>query len=189
MLLRLIFISLFLPTIVFSKTFIIDKSHSYIGFKVKYMMLSSVRGDFSEFDAQVTMNAGEITEINSKIEVASISTNNKKRDKHLNSPDFFNSEIYPEIRFKAKKITKIDDDFLASGDLTIHGITKKVSIPFEMTDIFVTDKGNERFGVEAELNINRKDFGIMYSKTMDNGGLVVDDKVTIVLNVQFYSRG
>ncbi|MEK9727239.1 MAG: YceI family protein [Candidatus Margulisiibacteriota bacterium] len=179
------FILMMIPIILFSKVFEIDSTHSYVGFKVKYMMLSNVRGNFSDFSGRLEMVGDEITKIKGQVQVDSISTNNKKRDKHLKSPDFFNAETYPEMRFNSKKVVKNGDQLSMVGQLTIHGISKDVVFPFEKTPVYIGNKGTARFGVEAQLKINRKDYGILYSKKMDNGGLVVDDYVTIILNIQF----
>ena len=174
---------------IYPKQFVIDKTHSYVGFKVKYMMVSNVRGNFLDFSGTIDMDKSAISSIKSTIVVETISTNNKKRDAHLRSDDFFNVELYPNIVFKSKKVIQDEDVQLVLGALTMHGITKHVSIPFTQTDIYTNPDGIQRFGVEASLKINRKDYGILYSKTMDNGGLVVDDYVTIILNVQYVSNG
>ena len=175
---------LLVSIISYSKTFKIDPVHSHVGFKVKYLTLTSVQGRFDAFTGRVSMKNGEISEINGEINVSSINTNNSKRDAHLKSSDFFNLELYPKILFQSSQVVKDGDQYVVLGDLEIHGIRRKVSIPFNATPTIKGTKGNERMGLVGHLKINRKNFGLSYSKKLDNGGLVVDDYVDIELNVQ-----
>ena len=172
----------------FASVFNVDPVHSRVGFKVKYMMLSSVYGQFNEFDGQVILKEGEVSNFIGQINVSSIDTNNAKRDQHLKSADFFNINEYPSIKFRSTKVSKNDVGYIAIGELEIHGIKKQVSIPFELAEPIIDAYGNERFGLTGQIRINRKSFGIMYSKKMDNGGLIVDDFVDIDLNVQFVKK-
>ena len=166
--------------------FKIDKAHSRIGFSVRHMVISKVRGHFTKYTA--TLNYDESNIANSSAEVTidvnSINTENKKRDNHLRSPDFFAVEEYPNITFKSSEIKKDGDNYLATGALTIRGVTKQVSFPFEITGKIVDPWGNTRIGIEGSLKINRKDFGVKWSKVMDGGGLVVSDDVNIDLVIE-----
>ena len=122
------------------------------------------------------------------IKSASINTNNENRDRHLRSPDFFDVEKYSELSFKSKRIERRSDGFLATGDLTIHGVTKEVSMPFKLSAP-VTDPlpaGTKRMLIEAGLKIDRRDFGITWSRLMEGGGLFVGNEVTIDINVEAY---
>ena len=178
-----------LSTVLFSAEFKIDSKHSHVGFKVRYMMLTSIKGQFKSFDGKVILNEnGEIDKINGSIDVNSIETFDKKRDAHLKSDAFFNAKLYPSITFETIKIVKIDNSYIALGKLNIHGISKKVSIPFKLSEKIVDIYGNERMGIEGAIRINRKEYGIMYSEKMDNGGLVVDDHVDLELNVQLIKQ-
>ena len=183
-LLSLIFIIAF-AIIAQSSEFNVDASHSHVGFKVRYMMLTSVQGQFNEFKGRVIFaENGDVDMITGNIVVSSIDTNNKKRDAHLKSDDFFNAKVYPEIKFVSDKIHRNDIGFTAIGQLEIHGITNNVSIPFTLTNSLVDIYGNERIGLTGGLRINRKEEGSMYSRKIDNGGLVVDDYIDIELNIQ-----
>ncbi len=165
--------------------FKIDSTHSHVGFKVRYMMLSSIRGHFKKFNGKVHFDKnGELIQISGSIDVDSIETLNKKRDQHLKSDSFFNVDLYPEIKFNSLKIIKEDSGFIALGNLEIHGISKKVTIPFNLSDKIIDGDGNERVGIVGAIRINRKKYGIMYSEKMDNGGHIVDDHVDLELNVQ-----
>lgn len=165
-------------------TFKIDQDHSFVGFKVKYLTLTSVQGRFDEFVGEVIMNNDLIESIKGEIFVKSISTNNKKRDAHLKSSDFFNLELYPKIKFSTSQVTKDEDQYIALGELEIHGIKRNVSIPFNATNPLVQLNGKTTIGLTGKLRINRKKYGLNYSKKLDNGGLVVDDYVDIELNIQ-----
>lgn len=161
----------------------IDKAHSRIGFSVKHMVISTVRGEFSEYDASVVFDEKDVTKstLEGTIKVASINTNNERRDGHLKGADFFDVENYPEIKFKSSKVEKKGDKYVMHGDITMRGVTKHIDIPFTIVGTVTDPGGNIRIGIEAELTINRKDFGVSWHKTLDNGGLVVSDEVKIEL--------
>ncbi|HDL17922.1 MAG TPA: polyisoprenoid-binding protein [Bacteroidetes bacterium] len=163
--------------------YMIDKAHTRVGFAVKHMVLSTVRGDFKEYSGKIYFDENDVTKstVEGTIQVASINTGDEKRDKHLLSPDFFDVKKYPEITFKSKKIQKQSKNYVMIADLTMHGVTKEVQVPFKVLGIINDPMGNKRIGIEAKFKINRKDYGVSWSKTMDNGGLVVSDDVTIEL--------
>ena len=163
--------------------YMIDKAHTRVGFAVKHMVLSTVRGDFKEYSGKIYFDENDVTKstVEGTIQVASINTEDEKRDKHLLSPDFFDVKKYPEITFKSKKIQKQSKNYVMIADLTMHGVTKEVQVPFKVLGIINDPMGNKRIGIEAKFKINRKDYGVSWSKTMDNGGLVVSDDVTIEL--------
>lgn len=165
-------------------TFSIDKPHSYVGFEVKYMMLSNVKGNFQEFQGFIEIEEDEIVKINGSIEAKSINTSNEKRDKHLRSDDFFNVEEYKMIYFETREMKKTEEGYVAIGQLEMHGIKKMVSIPIKVTDIMIDANGKKRLGVSGRLTINRRDYGITYSKKLDGGGLVIGDEVNIELMIQ-----
>lgn len=168
-----------------AETYTIDPVHSSMGFAVTHMMVSSVQGKFKEFNGAIQLDEKNIE--NSSVEVtiktASISTDNEKRDGHLRSPDFFDVEKHPEITFRSSKVEKKDDGYVATGQLTIRGVTKEVQLPFKLRGPVKIGDG-KRIGVKAGLNLNRQDYGVSWSKSLDGGGLVVSDEVEIDLNVE-----
>ena len=168
-------------------TFVIDKAHSAATFKIKHMM-ANVTGKFAEFSG--TVNANRETPANSSVEftiqAASISTNTPDRDKHLRSSDFFDVEKYPTITFKSVRVvpTKTPDTFNVSGDLTMHGVTKRITIPVVFNGIAKDPKGNERAGFELNTTLDRKEYGITWNKTLDPGGFLLSDDVIITIDIE-----
>jgi polyisoprenoid-binding protein YceI len=162
-----------------------DPVHTSIAFHVKHLMVSDVRGEFKTYTATITLDPKNVE--NSSVEVTidapSISTNNEKRDGHLKSPDFFDVEKYPTITFKSKKIVKKGDGWVAVGDLTMRGVTKEIELPFTLTGPVNLGPASV-IGVSAATEINRQDFGVSWNKSLDNGGVVVSDKVRIEIEVE-----
>jgi polyisoprenoid-binding protein YceI len=169
-------------------TWQIDPAHSNVSFSVRHMMVSNVRGEFSKVSG--TIEGDEKTPaqavINATIDAASIDTREEKRDTHLKSADFLDVATYPTITFKSKKIEPSGTgQFKVTGDLTLHGVTKEVVL--DVSDVTAPIKdpmGKTRAGAHAATRINRKDFGINWSKTMDGGGLMVGDDVNISVDVE-----
>jgi polyisoprenoid-binding protein YceI len=168
------------------KKWTIDAAHSEIGFSVKHMMISKVKGSFTSFDAEVEANEEDLNGalIDFKIDVASINTNNKDRDNHLRSADFFDAESHPHITFKANDIVKKDDEYELTGDLTIKGITRPATFEVEYGG-----KGTNPWGVEvvafsAEGKVNRKDFGLTWNQALETGGVMVGEDIKISLELE-----
>lgn len=168
------------------KKWTIDPAHSEIGFSVKHMMISKVKGSFTSFDADVEANEEDLTNalIDFKIDAASINTNNTDRDNHLRSADFFDAEQYPHITFKANEIVQKDDEYELNGDLTIKGVTRPATFEVEYGG-----KGTNPWGVEvvafnAEGKINRKDFGLTWNQSLETGGVLVGEDIKISLELQ-----
>ena len=161
----------------------IDKSHSRLGFAVKHMVISTVRGEFNDYDGVIFFDEDDITQssVAGTIKVASINTANERRDEHLRSGDFFDAENHSEITFKSKRVVKNGGEYAMIGDLTIRGVTREVEVPFRVTGTLVDPWGAKRVGVEAGFTINRKDYGVAWNKALDNGGLVVSEEVEIEL--------
>jgi polyisoprenoid-binding protein YceI len=164
-----------------------DPDHSRIRFKVKHMMIADVHGEFTEFDAAVKFDENEVA--NSKVEVTiktpSLTTYNEKRDSHLKSPDFFEIEKYPTITFKSTKIEKSGDYLKITGDLTIHGTTKEVVFDVEDLSQAVKDPwGGWRMAASATGTINRYDFGLKWNVSLETGGVLVGEKVTMMIEVE-----
>lgn len=167
-------------------TYQIDPAHTSIGFAVRHLVLSKVKGNFKEFAGSIVYDEEDITRssVDVTIQADSINTENAKRDKHLRSPDFLDAEKFPTLTFKSKRIEKRPDGLVAVGDLTIHGVTREVAMPFTILGKVVDPWGDTRIGAEASLTINRHDYGVSWSKRMDSGGLVVGDDVEIEISVE-----
>jgi polyisoprenoid-binding protein YceI len=185
-------IALALPTFAFASTWTIDQDHSNIGFKVKHLMISNVKGNFDKHSGTVEINDKDITK--SKVEVSidtnSINTNVQKRDEHLRSADFFDVTKYPAMTFVSKKVAKAGKDKLkVTGDLTLHGITKEVVLDVEGPTKESKDPwGNIRKGATATTKINRKDFGLAWNKALETGGVVVGDEILITLEIEMIKK-
>jgi len=181
-----------LPALSQAATWQIDPEHSSVQFKVRHLMVSNVKGEFSRFNGVVAIDDQDITRSNVKvnIETASIDTKVAKRDEHLKSADFFDVTKYPAMTFASRKVVKAGDGRLkVSGDLTLHGVTREVTLDVEGPTAEVKDPwGNTRRGATATTKINRKDFGLNWNKALETGGVVVGDDVTITLEVEMIKK-
>ena len=165
----------------------IDPAHSNVQFGVRHMMISTVRGKFTKFTATATGDEKDAAHagVQASIDVASIDTGDEKRDGHLKSPDFFDAEKFPTITFKSTKVEAAGDRrFKVHGDLTMHGVTKPVVLDVEATPEVKGMRGETRAGARATTKVNRTDFGISWSKSMDGGGVVVGDEVEVTIDVE-----
>lgn len=163
-----------------------DVSHTLVGFSARHFVITKVRGKFNDFAATITYDENDITRsaMTGTIKVASIDTDNEKRDNHLRSADFFDAEKFPEIMFQSKRVEKKEQNHVLIGDLTMRGVTKEIAVPFTVTEKITDPQGKTRIGFEAHLRLNRQDFGIAWNKTMDSGGLVVSDTIDIEIIVE-----
>jgi len=169
-------------------TWEIDASHSTLGFGVKHLMVSTVRGQFNSFKAsmQTTGDDPATAKITVSIDAASIDTGVAKRDEHLRSADFFEVAKFPTITFVSRNVEKTATGLKVTGDLTMRDVTKEVVLDVSEIVGPVKDPwGNSRVGAYATMALNRKDFGLKYSAAMETGGLVVANEVALVLDVQF----
>ncbi len=170
-------------------TWTIDPVHSVAEFKVKHMMISNVKGHFSKLSGTLTLDESNITgsKVEAGIDVASIETRDPQRDAHLKSADFFDVEKFPTMGFKSTSIKRTGDGELAvEGDLTIHGVTRKVTFAVEGPTPAAKDPwGNTRVGISATTKISRKDFGLTWNAALETGGILVGDEAVITLDVQF----
>jgi polyisoprenoid-binding protein YceI len=164
----------------------IDGNHSSIGFTVKHMVVTKVKGGFDEFAGTILYDEKDITKssVSVTIKTASVDTNTPKRDDDLRSPNFFDATKYPEITFTSRRVEKSGDGYTAVGDLTMHGVTKEIIIPFTIAGTVTDPMGNTRIGLSAHTSLNRQDYGISWSKKLDNGGLVAGDEVEISIEVE-----
>ncbi len=166
-------------------TFVVDKNHSTATFKVRHMV-SNVVGQFRDFNANVNVDRANPAKssVEFTIQAASIDTGNANRDTHLKSPDFFDVEKFPTITFKSTSITaKSKNDFDVTGDLTMHGVTKRVTLPVTFGGFQNTARG-EKAGFEIETTLNRKDYGVLWNKTLDEGGYLLGDDVKVTINLE-----
>jgi len=167
-------------------TYKIDRSHSSIQFAVRHLVVAKVKGEFNEFAGMILYDDKDImkSSVEVTINTASIDTKDPKRDDHLRGPDFFDAAKFPQISFKSKRIEKTSDGYAVIGDLTMHGVTKEITIPFSIAGVVTDPWGNVRLGLSAQTKLNRQDYGVSWSKKMDSGGLVVGDDVEIDLEVE-----
>lgn len=166
--------------------YVVDQPHTSVGFSVKHMVITDVKGKFNQFEAVIMYDENDPTKtsVSGSIAVASIDTDNERRDEHLRSEDFFNAEKYPEITFESKKVVKREDGYVMIGDITIRGVTKEIEVPFEVVGKITDPMGNTRIGIEAHTTINRQDFGVSWNKALEGGGLIVADDVKVELDVE-----
>jgi len=174
-------------TSTFAADYKIDPDHSKVGFKVRHLGISWVPGIFSKVEGSFSYDEKNIaaSKAEAKIEVASIDTQNKKRDDHLRSEEFFASEKFPAITFVSKSVKDISGSkFTVVGDLTMHGVTKPVELVAEFTGAAKDPWENERAAFTAESKFNRKDFGLQWSKVLETGALVVGEEVVVAIEVE-----
>lgn len=164
----------------------LDPTHTRLGFVTRHAMITKVRGAFNEFDSELYIDAADPSKSTAKvvIKVDSIDTRNADRDAHLRSNDFFAMDEYPTITFESTKAEQVSDDvFRVTGDLTIKGVTKEVSVDLEFTGAAQDPFGNLRLGFEGGLTVNRKDWGITWNAPLEAGGVLVGEKVTLEFEV------
>lgn len=169
-----------------AETYDIDASHSQVGFRIKHLV-GKVPGRFTGFSGTIEFTPGkpESWKVEAKIDPATINTDNEKRDGHLKSPDFFDVAKYPEMSFKSTKVTDAKGDTAKlHGELTMHGVTKPVVLDLEIGGTTKDPWGNTRAGFTATGKINRKDFGIVWNKALDNGGLMLGEEVAVSLDIE-----
>ena len=183
---------LVLPSLVSAETWSIDPEHSNLGFKIRHMMVSNVKGNFPAFSGTVEIDDKDITrsKVEVNIETASINTNIKKRDEHLRSPDFFDVAKYPVMTYVSTKVEKTGTDKLrVVGNLTLHGITREVALEVEgPTAAFKDPWGNLRRGAAATARINRRDFGLNWNGVIESGGVLVGEEVAIELELEMIKK-
>lgn len=167
---------------------VIDPTHSEIEFKIRHLMVSNVKGSFSEFDASIYTTNDDFmsAEVDCFVNVSSISTGNSDRDKHLVGPDFFDVEKYPQISFRADSVENVDNDgsYELWGNITIRDVTKKIKLNVEFGGIQKDPWGNEKAGFTINGKLNRADFGLTWNAPLEAGGVLLSDEVKIAVELQ-----
>jgi len=166
-------------------TWTIDPLHSEVGFSVRHMMVSKVRGKFTKFSGElVTGESPLASSVTADIDLASIDTGAEQRDGHLRSPDFFDTENHPAMSYRSTGIRAKGDGYVVDGELTLKGVTKNVPLTLELNGFGPDPYGGTRAGFTATGEINRQDFGVTWNAAMEHGGVVVSDKVNILLEIE-----
>ena len=166
-------------------TWAIDKAHTKVGFAVKHMGVSTVRGEFHDFDGSLEVDENGNLSARGVVKVASVSTNQEQRDEHLRSADFFDAENYPELTFESTSIEQVDEEnFKIVGNLTIHGVTNEVELNAEHGGVDVGMQDEHRTGFEVTGQLSRKDYEMKFNAALGSGNAVVADKVKLTLDVE-----
>lgn len=167
-------------------TYVLDSSHSRVGFIARHAMIAKVRGAFDRYEGKAVINGAEpnASTLEVTIDAASIDTREENRDAHLRSADFFNTENYPSITFVGTSFNIVDESSVeVTGTLTIKDVSRPVTIPFEYGGTAVDPFGNERIGLEGQVSVNRKDWGLTWNAALEAGGVLVGEKVILELEV------
>lgn len=170
----------------------IDPTHSSISFSIDHMVISEVEGSFNQLSGVITGFEGKDAKkagVEVTVQVDSIDTNNKDRDDHLRGPDFFDAAQFPTATFKSKRFKKTGEkSFDVVGDLTLHGVTKEITVPMTWRGPIVDPWGNTKAGFTGNVTLNRADYGLTWNKTLETGGLVVGDEVRMELRFEAAQR-
>ncbi|MCX6929044.1 MAG: YceI family protein [Verrucomicrobia bacterium] len=162
----------------------IDPAHTSVGFSVRHMGVSNVKGHFDDFSGLLVLDNGSIQEASGTIQVKSVNTGMEKRDNHLRTTDFFDAAKYPLITFKSKRVEKSGEQTVLIADFTMRGVTKELRLPVTLSGPVKDPMGNTRIGLEAKTTVNRKDYGIQFNALMETGGLVVGEEVALEINAE-----
>jgi polyisoprenoid-binding protein YceI len=166
-------------------TWTIDPSHSEVGFSVRHLMVSKVKGNFETVEGTITIADDPLqSSVTAEVDLGSIHTRDEQRDGHLRSADFFEVEQHPKLTFTSTSVEPKGGDYVVTGDLTIKGTTKSVVLDLEFNGVHPDPWGGTRAGFSAETEISRKEFGVDFEIPMDGGGVVVGDKIKVLLEVE-----
>jgi polyisoprenoid-binding protein YceI len=166
-------------------TWDIDTVHSEVGFTVRHMMVSKVRGRFTAYSGQIVTGKNPLeSSVTADIDLASIQTGAEQRDQHIRSADFFDVEKYPTMTYRSTGVRADGGDYVVDGDLTLKGVTKQVPLKLELNGFGPDPYGGTRAGFSATGEISRSEFGVDFNAAMETGGVVVTDKVTISLEIE-----
>lgn len=170
------------------KTWVTDPAHSEILFKIRHLMITNVKGEFRNFEAQIQSNGEDFSQakVNATIKTDSIFTNNNDRDQHLKSADFFDAEQNPEITFEGTALEKLDaDNYRLKGTLNMHGVTKDISLDVEFGGITKDPYGQTKAGFSFSGKLNRADYGLTWNTALETGGVMVSEEVKVNGELQF----
>ena len=179
-----------LPQIGGADVYKVDAVHSSLAFSISHLMVSRTTGVFNEYEGAINFDPKDAASSSAEvtIQAASIDTRSTKRDEHLRSADFFDTTTYPQITFKSKKFVPSGDQYMITGDLTMKGVTKEITVPIKITGPVASPMGGEVLGLSGQLAINRQDFGISWNKNLDNGGLMVGNDVDVQINLEAHKQ-
>ncbi len=177
---------LFTPRVASAEVYQLDSVHSSFGFAVKHLMVSTTKGEFTDYQGSITYDPNDLAKSTAEVEIKvdSINTRNADRDAHLKKADFLDVEKFPLITFKNVQFVKQADGIAIAGDLTIKGVTKKVTLMGQVSGPVNNPFGGTAIGIDAEGAINRQDFGVNFNKQMDNGGAIVADEVILQVHLE-----
>lgn len=166
-------------------TWAVDAAHSKVGFSVKHMGISTVRGEFTEF--QGILELGEDpsdVKVRGSVKAASVDTNEAQRDEHLRSPDFFEADTYPDISYESTRVEAIDDEtYRITGRLTLHGVTNELVLTAEVNGVEEDPNGGDRVGLEVTGQLSRAEYGMKFNQALGSGNMLVSDKVKLTLDI------
>jgi len=169
----------------YAGTWVIDPTHSRLGFEARHAVITKVRGHFADFTGTIVVDPADVSGSSASVvaQITSIDTGNADRDGHLRSADFFDVEKNPELTFTATKFSSTGETFVVSGDLSINGVTKNIDLDVELTGTATDPFGNVRAGFEGTGQLSRKDFGLVWNVALETGGLLVSDNIKLQLDV------
>ena len=175
-------------------TWQVDPAHTHVEFAVKHLMISTVRGRFSDVAGTVIVPGDDFSraQIDATVGVASIDTREPQRDGHLKSPDFFDVDTYPTMTFTGRRIeraSRATNQYTVVGDFTLHGVTKEILLDVTLEGLTKDPYGNDRAGFSATGKINRKDFGLAWNQLLETGGVVVGDDVKLSIDAEIVAKG
>ena len=163
-------------------TWSIDPTHSRVGFSSRHAMVTKVRGAFNDVSGTAQLDAEDMSrsQVRVVLQVASVDTRSPQRDAHLRSADFFDAQQHPTIEFDSTAVDEVDENqFIVTGELTIRGVTRTISVPLELLCVDTDPFGQLRAGLEGSRRIDRKDWGVSWNTPLDSGGVLVSDKITL----------
>ena len=170
-----------------AETYVVDKVHSEASFQVRHLGISNVRGRFEDFEGTINIDRAkpESSSVELTIKTASVNTDSEARDKDLRGEGFFESDKFPTISFKSTRIApKGKDNYDVTGNLTMHGVSKQITLPVAHLGFVKDPWGNEKAGFALETTLNRKDYGLLWNKALDQGGFLLGDDVKVVINLE-----
>ena len=162
----------------------VDPAHTRVGFSVRHLGISNVKGKFNEFTGSLVLEGDALREASATIQVASVDTGVAQRDDHLRTADFFDATNYPTIVFKTKQVKKSGEGFAMAGDFTMRGVTRELRVPVTVSKPIKDPWGKTRVGLEAKAKLNRKDYGIPYNQLLETGVAAVGEEVELEINAE-----